>query len=238
MSVATVALRDSIRRLIDLRSPADGLAAYYALYHPPDRTELFLWPPDAVRPVGFLVRARTGYDLFRPLVTLRAADPDSVIGLLQLSLVAGRPAFLFVPDELANLVTTRLQVTEAERLRIYLLESGDHEPVINVLVTRAQAPGGLPRYEIRSGDQLAAAAGLNWRSPEFAEIYVHVHPAGRERGWGKSVVSALVSELLGSGVRPLYQVAETNSVSIRLAESLGFRDTGFREFSGQVVLRD
>ncbi len=237
MPAPTSTLRDSVRRLLDIRSPADALATYYALYHPPDRTELFLWPLGADRPVGFLVRARTGYDLFRPLVTLRAPDPASAAGLLQVGLFPNRPALLTVPDRLAELVAARLEISQLERLRLYQLEPRDHEPVINVLVTRAQAPGSLARYEIRSGEQIAAAAGLNWRSPEFAEIYVHVHPSGRERGWGKSVVSALTSELIAGSVRPLYLAAETNPASIRLAESLGFRDTGFREFTGQAVLR-
>jgi predicted GNAT family acetyltransferase len=65
---------------------------------------------------------------------------------------------------------------------------------------------------------------------------VFTESAARDRGWGKSVVSALVSELLKSGRMPLYVVNEQNTASINLATSIGFVDTGTREYAGQVVL--
>ncbi len=48
-------LRPVVRRLLDDHSTADALAAYYALYHPADRTEIFVHPLDAAAgpPRGF-----------------------------------------------------------------------------------------------------------------------------------------------------------------------------------------
>ena len=84
-------LRPVIRPLLDDRSTADALAAYYALYHPADRTELFVYPADssAGLPRGFLVRARTGMDLFRPLVTGRLHDNETAQALFERGLVPG-----------------------------------------------------------------------------------------------------------------------------------------------------
>jgi predicted GNAT family acetyltransferase len=103
------------------------------------------------------------------------------------------------------------------------------EPVVNIFVLRAAAPDGLPRFEIRQGDQLVAAAGVNWQSPDWAEIFVHTDPAGRERGYGKSVCAALCARLLEERRSVLYAVEEDNLPSLRLAQSAGFEDTGERE---------
>src|SRR4051794_38155640 len=94
-------LRSLIRPLLDERSTADALAAYYALYHPADRTELFVYPsePAGGPPRGFLVRARTGIDLFRPLVTGRLHDDETAAALVERGLIAGRPVYLTVPEE-------------------------------------------------------------------------------------------------------------------------------------------
>jgi len=45
-------------------------------------------------------------------------------------------------------------------------------------------------------------------------------------------VAACATTLLQAGVQPLYMVSEGNEASIRLAESVGFVDTGAREFAG------
>jgi hypothetical protein len=229
-------LRAAARPLLDERSPADALAVYYALHHPADRTELFVYPDAATasaRVEGFLVRARTGMDLFRPLVTLRAAGEAAAHALLERGLVPGRPVYLTVPESHAIWVNKYLNVSDAELHRIYRYDAQRYEPEINVLVVTSQAPDGLPRCEIRAGDRAGAVAGVNWQSPRFAEVYVYSEPAVRGRGWGKSVVQALVGLILKAGRTPLYVVAEDNAYSIRLAETVGFVDTGRREYVGQ-----
>lgn len=232
-------VRPRVRPLLDTRSPADALASYYALYHAPDRSELFVHPERAAASgdpaTGFLVRARTGLDLFRPLVTFRASHEAVVAALVERGLPTNRPMYLTVPERLAIWAEKHLMVTEAELHRVYRFNPQRAQSIINVLVVTSTGADGLPRCEIRSGDRVGAVAGINWQSPEFSEVYVYADPAVRGRGWGKSVVSALAGLIRQAGRTPLYVVAESNEYSIRLAEAVGFDDTGHREYVGQAV---
>jgi ribosomal protein S18 acetylase RimI-like enzyme len=221
--------------LLDEQSTADALAYYYALHHPADRTELFVTPEDANEIDGFLVRARTGLDLFRPLVTLRARSAEAVDRLVRAGLVPQRPVYLTVPENHAAWVNRHLAVSEAELHRIYRYDARRYVPEINVLVMTSTGSDGLPRCEIRSGDRAGAVAGINWQSPRYAEVYVYTEPAVRGRGWGKAVVRMLSGMILKGGRTPLYVVSESNEYSIRLAEAVGYVDTGQREYVGQGV---
>jgi RimJ/RimL family protein N-acetyltransferase len=230
-------LRSVIRPLLDERSTADALAAYYALYHPADRTELFVHPndPGFGRSAGFLVRARTGMDLFRPLVTGRLHNDETAHALFERGLLPGRPVYLTLPEEDARWANKYLHVTDVELHRIYRYQPESYQSEINVLVVTSTGADGLPHCEIRAGDRSGAVAGINWQSPRYAEVYVYTDPAMRGRGWGKAVVRALVGLILKSGRLPLYVVAQSNEYSIRLAEAVGFQDSGHREFVGQAV---
>jgi ribosomal protein S18 acetylase RimI-like enzyme len=231
--------RAVIRPLLDDRAPADALANYYVFNHSPERTELFVSPEAAetyAAPAnGFLVRARTGMDLFRPLVTFRAPNSVAAQLLFRRGLIAGRPVYLTVPESHAGWVNQYLAVSDAELHNILRYDPERYEPEINVLVVNSNAPDGLPRCEIRAGERAGAVAGINWQSPRFAEVYVYTEPAVRGRGWGKAVVRALVGHILKSGRTPLYVVAQSNEYSIRLAEAVGFIDTGHREYVGQAI---
>jgi RimJ/RimL family protein N-acetyltransferase len=230
-------LRSVVRSLLDERSTADALAAYYALHHPADRTELFVQPgePSGGPPRGFLVRARTGMDLFRPLVTGRLRDDETARALFERGLIPGRPVYLTLPEAEARWANKYLQVTDAELHCIFRYAPEKYQSEINVLVVTSTGPDGLAHCEIRASDRAGAVAGINWQSPRYAEVYVYTEPAVRGRGWGKSVVKVLVGLILKSGRLPLYVVAESNEYSIRLAEAVGFIDTGQREFVGQAV---
>ena len=230
-------VRPRVRPLLDPRSPGDALASYYAFHHAPDRSELFVYPDDATgQPAtGFLVRARTGLDLFRPLVTFRAHSEAGAQALFAAGLQPGRPAYLTVPDRLALWANKLLTITDAELHRVYQLNPARYEPILNVLAVISTGTDGLPRVEIRAGERAGAVAGINWQSPDFAEVYVYTDPAVRGRGWGKAVVASLVALIRQSGRTPLYVVGETNEYSIRLAEAVGFEDTGHREYVGQAV---
>lgn len=227
-------LRTHARALLDEASPVDALAAYYALHADPASTELFVHLEGAA-PQGFLVRARTGMDLFRPLVTVRAADEAVFAALCREGVPARRPVYLTVPQALAGWANKYLTLTEADLFQVYVLPRGQHRPEVNVLVTTSRDPQGRPRCEIRSGDTLGAVAGVNWLSPQFAEVYVQVHPQARGRGWGRSVVNAVCGHLLAQGRTPLYVVSLHNTDSLRLAEAVGFVDTHAREYIGQAV---
>ena len=181
--------------------------------------------------------AQTGADLFRPLVTFRAEGEQAGRSLLRSALQPNRPYQIIVPVTLAPAVREEVEVTRASLTHVYRLDPSRFERVINVLVQRVDAPEGAPRFQIESQGQVIAMAGVNWRSPTFAEIFVFVDPRGRRRGWGKSVVSACAAALLEDRVQPLYTVEEDNEASVRIAESLGFVDTGLRQFVGEGHLK-
>lgn len=237
MSPADPAL-DARRRqaaaLLDPHSPADALAVYYTVHSPADRTQVWV-QTRAGATAGFLVSARTGMDLFRPLVTLRAESEAVLAALLEAGLPPGRPAYLTVPEALGVWANKYLHTTEAELHRIYRLRPERHQPMLNIHTVISHDPNGGPRCEIRPAGELGAVAGVNWQSPRFGEIYVYTDPAVRGRGWGKAVVATLAGLILQTGRQPLYVVADSNDYSIRLAEAVGFEDTGFREFVAQAA---
>ncbi len=241
--------RRAIRHLLRENEPADAMAAYYALYHPDDKTTLVV-PPTAngQRATGYVALSRTGIDLFRPLVTMRLptdSDPNAhqtAADLLRLALGSGQPAILSAPVRYVPLLRALFDVQSEEHLRLYVLDPRRFEPVVNVLVTRSEGPSGLARFAIRtaqSGEsEVAADASLNWQSPTFGEIAVNTRSQYRRQGWGRSVVAALSQYLIDSGRTPLYVVSEENAASIQLAESVGFRDSGARELFLQATLRE
>lgn len=233
---AIASQRALIGALLDPNSPADAFTSYYALHHDPKRTTIFMHQDTRQRVDGFLVRAQTGLDLFRPVVVVRANSDQTATDLFRTGLTPNRPYYLVAPVALQDLISDSLAMTDTEVLRVYVLDPARFVPQINVLVVSNPTAEGMPRYEVTQQGTVYAAAGVNWRSPRFAEIYVYTEPVARGRGWGKSVVMALASDLLQRGLRPLYVVNENNTASISLATSVGFADTGAREFSGQAVL--
>ncbi len=242
--MASTAARESWRGalapLLNEQSPADALAIYYAFHHPADRSQIFVRQSAALqRADGFLVRARTGMDLFRPLITLRSDTEEAARALLREGLTPNRPYYLVVPEALRGWLDKYVSVSEAETYKIYRYEAPPTSPPINVLLVTSQGPDGTPRAEIRStANQAGAVAGVNWMSPRWAEIYVHTDPAVRGRGWGKAVVANVAQQLVARGRAPLYVTGDTNEYSMRLAEAVGFVDTGYREYVGQALRLD
>ncbi len=229
--------RRAIGHLLSPTDPADALTSYYALWHDPRRTQLTLHTNDQGQPDGFVTVSQTGADLFRPLVTLRAPDGHAGGELVSAALTPERPYHVIVPVALASALRDHLEITGSALNRIYRLDPSRFQPIINVLVQQLAGAGGAPRFQIESQGQVMALSGTNWRSPTFAEVFVQVHPGGRQRGWGKSVVSACTAALLQDHLRPLYMVKEGNEASIRVAEGLGYVDTGAQEFSGEGRLK-
>ncbi|MFN2167727.1 MAG: GNAT family N-acetyltransferase, partial [Anaerolineae bacterium] len=228
-----------IRPILSPADPADALASYYALWHDPRRTKLTLHFDRRRQVDGFVAVCQTGADLFRPLVTLRAPAREIVHDLLAEALAPNRPYHVIAPVLLASAVRDLFELSQSRLNRIYTLDPARFEPVINVLVRQTTSADGALRFQIESKDgEVVALSGVNWRSPAFAEVFVYVHPQGRERGWGKSVVSACTTALLEDRVRPLYIVDQHNEASIAIAEGLGYVDTGVREFSGEGQLKE
>ena len=234
--MATDALKDltekrrELRPLLSPHDPADALASYYALWHDPKRTQLAISRDTQGRADGFVVACRTGADLFRPLVALRAPDADAVGRLLREALVPNRAYQIIVPVSLASAVREHLDFQQSRLLSIYRLDPVRFQPIVNVLVQQVSSADGTPRFQIESQGKVVATSGTSWRSPTFAEVFVYVHPTGRRRGWGKSVVSACTASQLEARLAPLYLAEKENEISVRIAEGLGYVDTGHREF--------
>lgn len=219
-------------KLLSLTEPGDALAAYYALYHDPSRTRLWLHLDSDERVDGLVAVCQTGFHLFQPTVVLRARDAEVAVALLRQALYPGRPYYVVTAPALEPAVRAVLHLEQEELNWVYRFDPRRYRPEINVLVQPARAADGSPKFVIRSQGQVTAEAGINWRSPHFAEVYVHTQPQARGRGWGKAVVAACATTLIESGVQPLYIVTEGNAPSFRLAQSVGFVDTGAREFAG------
>jgi hypothetical protein len=226
--------RTQVRRLLDDSSPADAPTVYYTLFHDPARSVLTVQTDETGRETGFVGVFQTGIDLFRPLITLCCRDAGGAADLLQQALMSGRPYLLFARQDQLALVGGSLRVENSRLLHIHQLDLRQFQPVMNVLVQHKSAPDGTPRCVIESGG-LQAMAGVNWQSPGFAEIYVYTDADARQRGWGLSVVSALTQVIVKSGRIPLYLVEADNDPSRRLAEKLGYVDSGGRQVFADVV---
>jgi predicted GNAT family acetyltransferase len=79
--------------------------------------------------------------------------------------------------------------------------TGDDDGEAESLITKEDR---FPRFEIKDGEEVIAAASTNWRSPYFAEVGVWTQEGRRGRGLAKAVVSACTAELLKEGIKPLY----------------------------------
>ena len=177
--------RQIARALLNEYDVADALASYYALHHDPGRTELFIDYNGQNELAAFLVRCQTGLDLFRPVVTMRARGSAVSLQLLQDGLLPGRPHLLVVPEVLVAKLEPHLDLTGTTRNLVLRLDPALFKPKINVLMVESVDMDGNPRCEIRRGDEIRAISGVNWRSPDFAELYVHVGDQWRGRGWGR-----------------------------------------------------
>ncbi len=222
--------RQAIAPLLNAHNPEDALATYYALHHGEARTKLVVHRDNLGRPDGFMAVCQTGFDLFQPLVVLRAWPAPAAAELLRSGLSPLRSYHIVVPPSLGPIVEAGMNIQTAAIHRLFEARPATFRPVINVLVVSSPGPDGQPRYAVRAANgQVVAESGTNWRTDEFAEVFVHVEPAARGRGLGRSVVSACTANLLQAHLRPLYIVDQENAESIAIAEGLGYSDTGARE---------
>ena len=222
-------LRDQARDLINEFDAADGLASYYTLHHDPQRTRLTIHRSPDGQMDGFLTQCTTGIDLFRPIVTLRVRGEGGEGLLVEEGLAPNRPYLLIIPQPLLPRFEPYLTLSNPVVNRILRLEPSRFHPEMNTLVVSSTDRTGSPRAEIRAKGEALAVAGVNWRSPIFAEVFVNVQENRQRRGWGRSLVNAVAAELVKMRVTPLYNAAEGNSASLALAEQVGFVDTGARE---------
>jgi hypothetical protein len=224
--------RELIRPLLAPTDPADAMTAYYALWHDERRVELSVHRSPTGNVSGFVAVCQTGRDLFVPLVVFRA-PPDEAGQALENALAPGRTCMVVTLPTLHSAVEGVMALTNAQTNAIYELDPGAYRPIVNVMVQ----PGAVRfRHEIRVQEKAVAAAGVNWRTDRFADMYVYAEPAVQGRGWARAVGSACVRDLLSAKLLPLYTVSEAHGASHRLAKSLGFVDSGAREFECQGYL--
>ncbi len=222
--------RQAIASLLRAHSPADALAAYYALRHSEWRTHLVIHRDERNAPDGFIAVCRTGFDLFQPLVVMRASTAGAAAWLLHQGLSPDRPYHVVVPPPLAPALEANMDIQVSATHLIFEARRSSFTPVLNVLVMSSRGPDGAMRFTIRAADgTVVAESGTNWRSDEFAEVFVQVELAARGRGLGKSVASACTAHLLDCNLRPVYIVDRNNAESVAIAQVLGYSDTGASE---------
>ncbi len=208
-------LREKVRPLLNLSAPADALAAYYALYHEPQRTALFISftnsnVPDgfvvggtaeggffrdmtsytAADATGFVALCQTGQRLFQPTLVLRTPHAGAAVNLLRHAMTPGRPYTVITTPDLRDALAEVAVIEQPELNWVFELDLARFEPQINVLVVAERGVNGLPRFVIRSQGEVAAEAGVAWQSPHFAELSVATRPAAQGRGWGRAAGAA------------------------------------------------
>jgi hypothetical protein len=129
------------------------------------------------------------------------------------------------------------EISDLHTSEVHRLDLRRFKPLLNVLVVESQSPNGWPRYEIRGPDGALAAAGLNWKGPRFAEIYLDVELRARGGAYGASVLSAICRRLIEEKITPLYRVGADDLAAMGEAEDLGFRPTGIQTLACHAVLR-
>lgn len=160
------------------------------------------------------------------------ADSDDVLStLLSNHLDEGREYLFAAKEQRASLLRRSLVTWDEHYNLIHTVNEASFRPDSHHFVEKVAREDGFSRFEIRDGKSVIAAAGTNWRSPYFAEVGVCTQEGFRGHGLARAVVSAYTVKLLKEGISPLYIVAEGNTASIRVCEALGYRFTGYREFS-------
>ena len=233
--------RSAIRHLLNQHDPADGMASYYAFHHDDAKTHLVTMPADGGRTEGYIAISRTGYDLFRPFLTMRLPidNMEACRRLVMETFPPQTAVIAQVPTAYFPLMQALFHIESAQAMALYQLQNGRFESSINLMVTRSLSPNGLPRFSVRNqeGDSVAAVA-MNWQSPHFAELSVNSKPGYRRQGWGKAVLSVMVEHVLENGRLPLYVAAEDNEASIALARKVGFMRNGATVTFFQGTLRE
>lgn len=219
-------------------TPADALAAYFALEYDPRRTRLIVRADAVNRVVAFVAVCQTGMDLFRPLIVARGDDPAALRDALREALTPGRQYLFSIPPSARPDLEAVAHLHGEMMIATFALQRADFKPVVNILVQTSRMPDGQLRASIPArGDGLAAEAGTSWISSRYAEVFVRVAELLRGRGLGKSVVSAVTAQVLDMQRTPLYMIAQDNVPSRRLALALGYHDTGARELTGACARR-
>ena len=218
--------RQRLSALLDEQSAGDAAAEYYALHHPREKTRLYTVASNQGQPKGFMAVARTGLDLFRPLLVPFVGQSEALHALLAQVVPEIGAGILRIPAHQFPWLDDIVAVDEVTRFEILRLAADQFEPTLNVLVVESPTPDGTPRYEVRTADGEFAAAGINWMGGRFAEVYLQASAGARRRRLTRSVMSAMLGRLLGQRRHPLHLVRDADPAARTAAFQLGFRPTG------------
>ena len=230
--------RALLEPLLNQRAASDAIVTYYALKHPARKIKLYASLGSGGKPNGFLVMAQTGMDLFRPLALPFGGSAEILNQLLNIALAPDRPVVLQIPVEQKDWLDPSFVMSEARRAELLRLNPVEYSPVINVLVLEVDTPNEFSRFEIRSKSGAFAAAGVNWKGDEFAETYLDYDEEAVERGFPISVLSAMSNKLLEQKRIPLFLYDDSSSIEFQLFETIGFRSTGHRVITAQIIKRE
>ena len=217
----------------------DAVAHHYAVEHDLKRSALYVEVNPSNRKLeAWAAVCQTGMDLFRPLVVMRAENGDALQRVLRRALMPNRQYLVSAPVALHDDIILICSLHGEQVNMIHALDRAEFVPVVNILVQGNMTPDGKLRATIRARDGLPAAeAGTNWQGAKFAELFVQVQEGARLRGLGKSVLSAVCAQLFEMQRQPIYLAGSSNIASSRLAERVGFRDSGGRELTGAINLK-
>ncbi|MBP7962903.1 MAG: hypothetical protein KA003_13050 [Caldilineaceae bacterium] len=221
-------MRRTVRGMVDERDVAQARTVHYALAHAAARTRLSLMRDGAGRPQGFVAACVTGMNPFQPVVVFQAEDEAQADLLFSEGLGAG-PSYLFMAEtRWAEFLERRLNA-KATFARIFVLEPGRLQPVVNLFVRTNRGADGSPQATIAAQGRTVVRAGVNWQGERFAELYAILDPAARGREWGRSVLCAVAQAVQSRGVRPLLYVPQDGADGAEMADAalkLGFTDSG------------
>jgi len=218
--------------------PVDAMASYFALEHDERRTKLTVREDARGRALAFVAVCQTGIDLFRPLVIMRGDDSVALQDAIREALAPRRAYLLSAPMTVHNDIAAVCELNGEQVNHVYALSTAQFQPTVNILVQTSRTPDGQLRAFIKARDgSNAAEAGTSWISARYAEVYVNVAETVRRRGLGKSVVSAVCNQLIERSKMPIYVTGRTNEGSRRLAERVGFADTGALELTAAISVR-
>ena len=234
----TLAQQRTSAAMLLTNKPSDALASYFALEHDARRTKLTTCDDERGHTLAFVAVCQTGIDLFRPLVVVRGDDAEAVQEALKAALTPRRQYLFSAPVTLRPELDVACDLNSEQVNHVFTLSKSDLQPIVNILVQTSRTPDGQLRAFIRARDgSNAAEAGTSWISSKYAEVYVSVAEGARGRGLGKSVVSAISNQVLSVNKMPIYVTGANNLASRKLAERLGYRDTGAMELTGAMGLR-
>ena len=111
-----------------------------------------------------------------------------------------------------------------------LIREGEALPPLPAALTQPPEAEDAP-FALQTADgQIVACAALNdcMADEAGAEVHVECAPGWRGRGYAASCTACLAKHLLSAGETVLYRVWEQNRASLRVAEKVGFQETGCR----------